>query len=128
MDIYIYDESLDMNFEAGIDEDYMDYVVHDSLSEEDDFDQENVAGANERGGGSNRMGCEEANVGSAPLRDEGGLSNYTSQSSCHSMNTGSDSDGVSYDCYDEFDSNKHMIALFFQLVLPLWMLTACAWL
>ncbi|KAJ8650978.1 hypothetical protein MRB53_004001 [Persea americana] len=39
---------------------------------------------------------------------EGQLIGYISQSSCHSLNTGSDSDKVSYHMVNEFDRDRHM--------------------
>ncbi|XXG44411.1 hypothetical protein AAC387_Pa01g4225 [Persea americana] len=46
---------------------------------------------------------------------EGQLTGYISQSSCHSLNTGSDSDEVSYHMVNEFDRDRHMDRPLFQL-------------
>ena len=42
------------------------------------------------------------------VQEDGELSEYTSHSSCHSLNSGSDSDGISYHRYHEFDPNMQM--------------------
>ncbi|KAJ8617628.1 hypothetical protein MRB53_013814 [Persea americana] len=49
---------------------------------------------------------------------EGQLTGYISQSSCHSLNTGSNSDGVSYHRVNGFDRNRHMDRPFISVGLP----------
>lgn len=49
---------------------------------------------------------KENNMGNSESANEGGFSDYEAQSSCHSLNSGFDSNRVSYHWYDQFDAEK----------------------
>ncbi|XXG61021.1 hypothetical protein AAC387_Pa04g2782 [Persea americana] len=100
-----YDEDeLDKSYDPGGESDAFDHDFEISDSEYANFQYETndhaITNVEEAGLHTLLVGEE--------VGGEGNLIGYISQSSCHSLNTGSDSDGVSYHMVNEFDRDRHM--------------------
>lgn len=101
--------------EDAVDESYAPDSEDDSMGFNIDITDADSENERESNRGSIMMDFENVDMHTALTEDEGPFSGYISQSSCHSLNTGSDSEGVSYHMTNKFDGKKQWIIQCYQL-------------
>lgn len=95
------DDGFDESYEADSEEDQLEY---DFDLEDANFEKENESDSTMHDENVDRCTI----IVGEGVEGEDNFSGYISQSSCRSLNTGSDDDGVSYHTVNEFDCKRQM--------------------
>ncbi|XXG78814.1 hypothetical protein AAC387_Pa08g2672 [Persea americana] len=109
-EINVEEDEIDESYAPDKDDDFVEYN-YDGMELEDEnweFENDFISGSEGVGHEYEVVKEDVTAIHMTRVQEDGELSEYTSHSSCHSLNSGSDSDGISYHRYHEFDPNMQM--------------------